>query len=206
MRISNSFINFGARYIADAPVIHHKDKPVEASFVELEKGVDNRAVKKICKRSDDGPANTIEDDFPSGNNDSKYYGISLDKLGRRKQKNKLLCVMNLQEVSDPERALSINNMFSAYPTEDGFGRTPKKVYKGAGELCIYQAVKKAWNEGYKAILLTSICNDFWQEKMGFSNDVAPWEQDDDEHDLALKRDQFEPFMKRVEEKYGFERD
>ncbi len=68
-----------------------------------------------------------------------------------------------------------------------------KPVKGAGELAVYEAVKTAKENNYKRISLYST-NDNFFTKLGF-------EKDENSHNFVLKKDKFDSFLEKVEQKY-----
>lgn len=136
--------------------------------------------------------------FEDAKNSSKVYITELkDKCDSLK--DNICCLMettNPQAKPKRRRNFVIKFLQSAPDIANKGNKTP---IKGAGELCIYEAVKTAQKEGYKRVKLLSVNNSFY-DHLGFKRGLYYKE---DSYSYSLPQKQFAEFLQKVEEKYNF---
>lgn len=138
---------------------------------------------------------------PFINENFKYYGKfrSYYVLELKDEKNSpetITCIVETKK-NNTEDDTKILNLFyiQAHPN---IASNKSSTIKGSGEIMLYGVVKKAQENGFKHIKISSV-NDEFYEKMGFDRRIGS----DHNPYYWLDDDDFGDFLKRIEKKYGF---
>lgn len=209
MELQRNNITFGAKTLYPIKIkkaIKGGYRRVKANFAELStrSETDKKYIQEIQQawqlaKSRD---NYIGDIACSFRNDANLYDIPeykyfITRLASKngKMSKKIASIIAIK-LDNKKRNIILEYIQSASQVKR---KSAVPQVKGAGELAILGLIKYAKEHGFRKIVLNSTNDDFY-DKLGFKKIINKYAIDDPDYKLTFGK--FEPFIRKISEKYG----